>query len=291
METIESTLARVQGEIPALAPLAAAFGPLLIARSLRRQSAPGWQGELPPFDAESFSAGRPLLPEADFQCPAEGLLEAVQALIPLLRSSFPGLAGELTLLAAAVASGGIAPGALWAAAFDGDAVVEGVEPQTLALVAAEAARPFVARQAEDLLARASELSWPGAACPVCGGAPHMSVLRKLDGGDEFITAHGGKRFLRCSCCASEWTYKRVSCPACGCEEPEDLTVLYDSARPFERADACTRCKSFLLCLDGVELVAVPQADAAALVMAPLEAKAVGQGFRPLATHVWSGLVT
>jgi len=290
METIEVTLARELGMNPALGPLAAAFGPVLIFRDMRRQSAPGWQGPLPPVDAESFSGGRPLLPEAGFQYPAEGFQEAALALIRVLRNSFPGLAGELAALEAAMAGGRIAPDTLWAAAFGRDAAVEGVEPRTLAFVAAEAARPFVARQAEDLLAAARELPWPGSVCPVCGGAPHMSVLRKIGAGEDFITAHGGKRFLRCSCCAAEWTHKRVSCPTCGCEEPDELVVLRDPERPFERVDACKRCKRYLLCLDSAELVSVPPADAAALVMAPLEAKAVARGFRPLATHVWSGLV-
>lgn len=289
-ETIEATLARAIGENPALEPLLNAFGPMLIARDMRRQGAPGWRGPLPPLDEESFSGGRPLLPEEGFQCPAKELPEVVLALLPVLSHSLPGLAEELSALEAAVASGGIGADALWAAAFGRKATVHGVGPQALAFVAAEAARPFLSRQADDLLAPARELPWPGTVCPVCGGAPHMSVLRKPAGGEDFITAHGGKRFLRCSCCATEWPYKRVSCPACGCEEPDDLVVLRDPERPFERADACKRCKSFLLCLDSAELVAVPHPEAAALVMAPLEARAAARGFHPLAGHAWTEFV-
>jgi FdhE protein len=81
----------------------------------------------------------------------------------------------------------------------------------------------------------------------------------------------------------------VSCPACGCEEPDELVVLRDPARPFERADACKRCKAFLLCLDSGELVDVPDADVAALTMLPLEVQAKQQGFAPLAEHPWSSL--
>lgn len=295
-ETIEATLARALGENPALEPLAKAFGPLLIARDLRRQDAPGWRGPLPPLDAEAFSAGRPLLPEAEFQYPGQDFQKALLALIRVAGNGFPGLARELAALEAALQGGTITPEALWDAAFGGAAsggpvvAVQGVEPGTLAFVAAEAARPFVARQAQDLLAAARELPWPGALCPVCGGAPHMSVLRKVAADEDFITGHGGKRFLRCSCCAAEWTHKRVSCPSCGCGDPEELVVLRDPERPFERVDACKRCQGFLLCLDSAELVAVPHADAAALLMVALEARAVAQGFHPLAAHVWSGLV-
>lgn len=289
-ETIEATLARAIAENPALEPLTNAFGPMLIARDSRRRSVSGWQGMQAPLDAESFSGGQPLLPEAGFQCPAKGLPEALLALLPVLSRCLPGLAEELSALKAAVVSGEAGSDALWAAAFDRQGAVSGVGSQSLAFVAAEAARPFLARQAQDLAPLIDGLPWTQGCCPVCGGAPHMSVLRKPEGGEDFITAHGGKRFLRCSCCATEWTFKRVSCPACGCEEPDDLMVLRDPERPFERADACKRCQTFLLCLDSAELVAVPHPDVAALVMAPLEAKAVAQGFRPLATHPWSGLV-
>jgi FdhE protein len=290
METIEDTLARELGMNPALEPLAAAFGPLLISRYMRRQAAPGWKGAPPALDQEAFSAGRPLLPEGGFQRPDADLVAAVSALVPLLRACLPGLAVELETLEEAAGTGTLTPDAIWEAAFGGNASVAGIAPELLSFVAAEAVRPFLERQAEDMTALLSGLPWQGAVCPVCGGAPHMSVLRKPQGGEDFITAHGGKRFLRCSCCAAEWAHKRVSCPSCGCEDPEDLVVLRDPERPYERADCCTRCKGFLLCLDSAELVSVPHPDAAALVMAPLEARAMARKFRPLAGHIWSGLL-
>jgi len=290
METIEVTLARELGGNPALEPLAAAFGPVLISRDMRRQGVPGWQGAPPALDPEQFSAGRPLLPEDGFQRPDADLATAVLALVPLLRASLPGLAGELEVLENAVAKGSLTPDAIWEAAFGGDVSVARIAPELLSFVGTEAARPFLERQAEDLATLISGLPWQGNVCPVCGGAPHMSVLRKPESGDDFITAHGGKRFLRCSSCATEWAHKRVSCPSCGCEEPDELLVLRDPERPFERADCCTRCKGFLLCLDSAELVSVPHPDAAALVMAPLEARAAARGFQPLAAHIWSGLM-
>jgi len=141
----------------------------------------------------------------------------------------------------------------------------------------------------DLLALVKDLPWRQPTCPVCGGAPNMSVLRKSGEDDAFLKSHGGRRFLRCSCCSSEWTYKRVSCPSCGCEEPDDLFVLRDPSRPSERADSCKRCKAFVLCLDSGELVDVPDADVAALTMLPLEIQACKQGFVPMALHPWSML--
>lgn len=76
----------------------------------------------------------------------------------------------------------------------------------------------------------------------------------------------------------------MSCPSCGCEEPDELLVLRDPARLFERADACDRCKAFVLCQDPGEMVGVP-----ALTMLPLKLKACEQGYVPMALHPWSGL--
>jgi len=276
-------------ELPALLPLFRAFGPVLIARDMRREEVPGWLGPAPAIDPERYSQGVPLLAESGFQDRSAELPAVAATHLPIMARSFPALAWELEVLGQAVASGQLAPEALWAAAFGQQTAVPGVSPETLNLAASELVRPFIARQAEDLLAMVADLPWRQQHCPVCGGAPGMSVLRRVRDDAEYIQAHGGRRYLRCSCCASEWTHKRVSCPSCGCEEPDELVVLRDPKRPFERVDACTRCKAFVLCLDAGEMLDVPPPDAAALTMLPLEIQARGQGFVPMALHLWSGI--
>lgn len=286
---IETALDRAATELPALAPLLAAFGPLLTLRARLREAAPGWTGPLPPVDAERFAQGVFVLADCGFQDMSAQLPAAAKQLFPVMAGSFPALATELAALEAALDSGKLTGKKLAEAAFDGKAALPGVSAQTLAFAASELTRPFLERQAQDLLALVKELPWRQPSCPVCGAAPNMSVLRKSGDDDAFIKAHGARRFLRCSCCSSEWTHKRVSCPACGCEEPDELLVLRDPARQHERADACTRCKTFVLCLDSGELVDVPDADVATLTMLPLEVQARKQGFTPMGLHPWSSL--
>jgi len=67
-------------------------------------------------------------------------------------------------------------------------------------------------------------------------------------------------------------------------------VLRDPARPYERADACRRCKTFLLCLDAGELAETPDPDVTALAMSALEERARQEGYSPMAGHAWSGLL-
>lgn len=292
VRNIEKTLARAAEELPVLAAVLKAFGPVLAEQARLRESAPGWTGPLPAVDGERFAQGVFVLAQMEhgegFQDMSGHLPAAAATLLPVMAASFPALAGELEALRQAVETGALAPQALAAAGF-GEAVeaVPGVSAETLAFATAELVRPFVERQAKDLAAQISELPWRQAMCPVCGASPNMSALRPVSDDSEFIKAHGGKRFLRCSCCATEWAHKRVSCPACGCEEPDDLLVLGVPDRPFERVDACGRCKTFLLCLDTAEMAEVPDADAAALAMLPLEMAAREQGFAPLGLHPWS----
>lgn len=288
---IEAALARAGADIPALAGLLEAFGPLLVERARLRQAAPGWEGLPPAIDPERFSQGVFVLAEEGFQDMSEHLPQAAAALLPVMARCFPALAPELAALGAALESGAITPEQLALAGFGETVEVPDVSPQTLHFAAAEMVRPFVERQAVDLLAMVADLPWQHSACPVCGGPPNMSVMRRTWDPSEFIQAHGGRRYLRCSCCSSEWTHKRVSCPACGCEEPDELAVLRDPARPFERVDACRRCKSFVLCLDAGELAETPDPEVTALAMSALEEAACKEGFSPMAPHPWSGLLS
>lgn len=289
LRAIEASLDRAREELPALNSLLEAFGPLLVERTRLRHEAPGWSGPAPVVDADRFCQGVFLLADAGFEDMSAHLPEAAHRLLPLLMRSFPALAQELNALNAAIETGALAPEVLAAAGFGEIITVPQVNAETLSFAAAELVRPFVERQAQNLAQTVKDLPWRQTNCPVCGGSPNMSILRRTYDESEYIQAHGGRRFLRCSSCASEWPYKRVSCPTCGCEEPDELVVLRDPARPHERADACHRCHTFLLCLDTGELIDLPDPDVAALTMLPLALQAHRQGFTPLAKHPWSDL--
>ena len=55
---------------------------------------------------------------------------------------------------------------------------------------------------------------------------------------------GGKRWLLCSLCSTEWQYRRVLCPGCG-EENKDKLPIYTAAEfPAARVDACDTCHTY-----------------------------------------------
>ncbi len=78
-------------------------------------------------------------------------------------------------------------------------------------------------------------------CPACGGAPQAGALRPE--GD------GGKRFLICSFCLTEWEFRRICCAACMEVEERKLPVYSAEQFDFLRIEACETCKHYIISSD------------------------------------------
>lgn len=78
-------------------------------------------------------------------------------------------------------------------------------------------------------------------CPFCGARPLAAVLRGE--GD------GGKRYLVCALCATEWEFRRILCASCGEEDKDSLPVYIAPEFDYIRVEACDSCKSYLKCID------------------------------------------
>jgi FdhE protein len=104
------------------------------------------------------------------------------------------------------------------------------------------ARVLLQPYAEYLASRGDiNASGAGPTCPFCNARPVAGVLRGE--GD------GGKRWLLCSLCSTEWQYRRVLCPGCG-EENKDKLPIYTAAEfPAARVDACDTCQTYLKSID------------------------------------------
>jgi FdhE protein len=113
-------------------------------------------------------------------------------------------------------------------------------------------------------------------CPVCGARPQVAVLRPE--GD------GGKRFLVCSFCSTEWEFRRILCPVCG--EVDHQKLPRYSAKDFNaaRVEACDSCKYYLKSVDmTVDGLAVPLVDE--IATAPLDLWAAEQGFNKISLNL------
>ncbi|GAB7081868.1 formate dehydrogenase accessory protein FdhE [Megalodesulfovibrio paquesii] len=279
-----ATLSR---ELPELKGLIESVAPLLAARAELLEALPGWQGPLLQVEEPHFCQGNCLLAESGFQALAPLLPLAAQRLLPAMTEAYPGLTEELGTLQQGLEDGTLPFADLETAALDEQEIhLAGVSPEVLRFAAWQLVKPLLERQAQDLASLIRHLPWTQATCPICGGGPDFSrLLRPVDNA-EFITAHGGARHLRCATCATEWKYKRISCPACGNEEPSTLTVLRNEARPGDRVDACDVCKAYLLCLDASDMIDIPNASIAMLAMLPLDLRARQAGYTPMALQPW-----
>jgi FdhE protein len=130
-------------------------------------------------------------------------------------------------------------------------------------------QPFAERSA---LGMELKQGFAGHNCPLCNGLPQLAVLRPE--GD------GGKRFLVCSFCITEWEFRRVLCPTCGEMDYQKLPRYSAEGIPAVRVEACDTCKRYLKSVDmTTEGHAVPIVDE--IASASLDLWAIDHGYKKI----------
>lgn len=140
------------------------------------------------------------------------------------------------------------------------------------------ARVLFQPQAERVAATPAALlkGFAGSVCPVCEARPQVAVLRPE--GD------GGKRFLVCSLCFTEWEFRRILCPICGQEDHTKLPRYAAEGVAAVRVEACDSCKHYLKSVDmTVDGLAVPLVDEVAT--APLDLWAAEHGYTKISRNL------
>jgi FdhE protein len=151
---------------------------------------------------------------------------------------------------------------------------EGHEPESNHFFARALFQP----QAEHLAVaqNAQSAGSSGSVCPVCGARPQVAVLRPE--GD------GGKRFLGCSFCSTEWEFRRILCPMCGERDHKKLPRYSVEDMPSVRVEACDTCKYYLKSVDmTIDGLAVPVVDE--IATAALDVWAIDQGFHKISPNL------
>lgn len=114
----------------------------------------------------------------------------------------------------------------------------GLANPLLAFVFNQALHPFLRQYARLLAPFVDESMWYRPRCPICGGKPDFGALEKIT----------GERRLLCSRCDFEWTFWRVTCPFCGCDDP-DKQKCSAPDDPGYRLCLCENCGRYLKTLD------------------------------------------
>ena len=108
----------------------------------------------------------------------------------------------------------------------------------------------------------------GNLCPKCEARPVAGVLR--------VEGDGGKRFLLCSFCGTEWEFRRIYCAYCGESREASLPVFVAEKFPQIRVEACDTCRH---CVRTVDLTkdgnAIPAVDDLAAIPLALWADEYG----------------
>jgi FdhE protein len=149
------------------------------------------------------------------------------------------------------------------------------EPSPEALIARLFLQPYAEHLAEQNKEGFAEKA-ASSLCPFCSRKPVVGVLRPE--GD------GAKRSLICSMCATEWSFGRILCPACGEENVDKLAIYTADQFGHVRVEACDSCGCYITTVDLTKNGrAVPVVDELATI--PLNLWAQEQGYVKMQANV------
>jgi FdhE protein len=62
-----------------------------------------------------------------------------------------------------------------------------------------------------------------------------------------MKGEGGKRYLICFRCEAHWRFRRLVCPYCGKEDPEQTGLIYSDDAGYRNlsANVCSQCRSYI----------------------------------------------
>ncbi len=112
---------------------------------------------------------------------------------------------------------------------------EDIPAATLLLLGEHLARPVLEREARGVCEHLPEDPIDSGTCPACGNPPRLSVL----------SGEGGRRRLVCGMCRTEWRYRRVGCPFCGCVDQSRLRHFTVNDEPDRAVEVCDECRRYL----------------------------------------------
>ncbi|MHB1136017.1 MAG: formate dehydrogenase accessory protein FdhE [Coriobacteriia bacterium] len=152
----------------------------------------------------------------------------------------------------------------------------------LMFVLSEAVTPFLREPAAAAVKAAGKYDWQqwdSGLCPVCGTPASSAVVR--DEGE----LQGGRRWLSCPTCRTQWEYARVRCTRCGQRSHDKLEYLFDEQDPGHRVHTCKECHGYIPVTyeKQLSILAVPEVEE--IVMIPLETVASSRGLTPLGDDV------
>lgn len=281
---VQKAIERMREDLPQLATIFDAFKDLLAAQEALKADLPVLHKHDLSIDPVQYSQGVPILAKEVFSLSQDNLRKAADRLLPAMEKGFPKIKDQLNAIEKAIKNKNQDSGVcLTDLGNCADAVIDktasklGVDAKILQFVLEQLAKPFAQKQAESLVPLPQNLQWNKGYCSICGSWPEMS----------FLEGKEGRRSLRCSFCAHEWTFMRTKCPFCESEDQEKLELLFSEDRKSERAELCYDCMKYLVSIDFRDRADEVVREAAPLGLVYLDVLAQDKGFSPGATCAWN----
>jgi FdhE protein len=261
-----------------------AFRPVLIEKERILSTLESPEGAPLAFDETGFKEGVPLGGQNNLFSADDPWKAVALALIPAMAEGFPPMskdlgkirglidAGTLDLRDEAVAGSDEAGKLLceWASAHS-------IEEQAFVFLFNMTERVILEKKAREWGALLEGFPWDRGYCPVCGAAP---MIAKIKEGQS-------ARILHCSQCSHEWTFSRVTCPACGNVKQKTMTYFFVTDRPQESTCVCEQCRRYLITADRVSELIDFDAQVCALSLVHLDVMMQEKGYTPMASCEWN----
>jgi FdhE protein len=190
---------------------------------------------------EAWDGGKPLVQYAPPLIDVDKFTEVAGRVFELLLRYLPVMEADLRLLLASLPE----------SPEDRNALVEGllkqngsaavllakdgrqVPPDVFGFGFSHVLRLFLTAYARRLEGKVNLSVWDRGECPVCGSNPNFARIDT-----------GGRRYLHCGLCGTDWRFARVACPFCSVTAPETLS-FYEFENGLYRIYVCTCCKGYI----------------------------------------------
>ncbi len=296
-QRIAEAVARFAESRPVLEPILRVFGNVLMEKTrVVQRLVAGDPGHVK-VDLSRLEKGLSLLAGVSLEPLQEQLNLSCETMLPVLKQTFDKLEEEFGRLEVCYHERRLDLAALSRAYLETDHQTLGevakplmVSTEVLLLVIGIVLAPVLEAVALPYAEPVRQAGWLKGYCPICGSMPSISFLG--EGGEqasEFLTGGGGQKFLHCSVCGCEWRTRRHVCPACENEDKDHRYYFQTADDPAERVDVCTKCGTYLPCMDFREIGSKPPMDIAAVGMVHLDAWAREKGYHPMAHTPWNQL--
>ena len=303
---VRETLDRQRKEKPVLNELLESFGPLWLARAEEQERLEKAFAEdalaLPKWDENRASSGVSLLADADVSFMWPHVAACFKGYLPLFAKSERLLPGKKAVEGFFGEERDTAfTQDFLRAVIDADfeklstlSGLEGLDAASLVLASEFSLSTVLRALTANLVSQGDKEAnpwslWTQGYCPVCGRLPVMDWLGKgyEDKNNPYLTAGGGRKFLHCGLCGTDWRFRRAICPACGSEKKGCMETFYASTNQAEHVSFCSECKKYCVGLDMRNISPAPDLDVMAFCMLPLDMLAAEKELVPMCRTSWN----